>query len=143
MSYGCIIIPMCGSWRRQLPLCRLRFTDSIARPLPGVLAYQPAGSPHIERVRLPYAASCAFFVKVPGLVSPQRYTRLMYFCGMARSGGRSARPCFPASRGKGDNLSLCHFKGRYLRYQLGFQSAAQFLVNVDNGLSLFVIHGSG
>ena len=29
-------------------------------PLPGVLAYQSAGSPHIERVRLPYAAPCAW-----------------------------------------------------------------------------------
>ena len=142
MSYGCIIMPMCGSWRRQFPLCRLRFTDSIARPLPGVLAYQPAGSPHIERVRLPYAAPCAFFVKVPGLVSPQRHTVQMCFCGMARSGGQSARPCFHASSGKGD-LQLRHLKGRDFCYQLGFQSAAQFLVNVDNGLSLFVIHGSG
>ena len=103
--------------------CRLRCADSIARPLPGVLAYQPAGSPHIERVRLPYAAPCAFFVKVPGLVSPQRHTILMYFCGMARSGGRSARPCFPASIGKG-YLLLCHLKGRDFCYQLGFQSAA-------------------
>ena len=81
--------------------CRLRCADNIARPLPGVLAYQPAGSPHIERVRLPYAAPCAFFVKVPGLVSPQRHTVQMCFCGMARSGGRSARPCFHASSGKG------------------------------------------
>ena len=48
-------------------------------PLPRVLAYQPAGSPHIERVRLPYAASYAFFVKVPGLVSPQRHTMKMCF----------------------------------------------------------------
>ena len=135
-------MPMCGSWRRQFPLCRLRFTDSIARPLPGVLAYQPAGSPHIERVRLPYAAPCAFFVKVPGLVSPQRHTMQMCFCGMARSGGRSARPCFHASSGKGD-FRLRHLKGRDFCYQLGFQPAAQFLVNVDNGFSLFVIHGSG
>ena len=56
-------------------------------------------------------------------ISPQRHTMLMYFCGMARSGGRSARPCFPASSGKG-YLSLCHLKGWDFCYQLGFQSAA-------------------
>ena len=73
----------------------LRFADTVSlAPCRGVLAYQPAGSPHIERVRLPYAAPCAFFVKVPGLVSPQRHTMKMYFCGMAGNSGRSARPCF-------------------------------------------------
>ena len=142
MSYGCIIMLMCGSWRRQFPLCRLRFTDSIARPLPGVLAYQPAGSPHIERVRLPYAAPCAFFVKVPGACQPAKthHADVLLRNGKKR---RAVSPpvlsCFQWERG----FRLRYFKGRDFCYQLGFQSAAQFFVNVDNGLSLLVIHGSG
>ena len=102
--------------------CRLRCADSIARPLPGVLAYQPAGSPHIERVRLPYAAPCAFFVKVPGLVSPQRHTMKMYFCGMARNGGRSCPPVLSCPL---FSCLLSHAKGHNLYNQLGFQSAPQ------------------
>lgn len=51
----------------------LRFADNVSlAPCRGVLAYQPAGSPHIERVRLPYAAPCAFFVKVPGACQPAK-----------------------------------------------------------------------
>lgn len=51
----------------------LRFADNVSlAPCRGVLAYQPAGSPHIERVRLPYAAPCAFFVKVLAACQPAK-----------------------------------------------------------------------
>lgn len=105
VSYGCIIIPISGSWRRQFPPCRQRVTEKLARPF-GVVAYQSAGSPYIERVRLPYTASDAFFVKEQGLCQPAKAHR----DDMLLWNGKRKRP--RRGSGKGVLLPLC---GRFLR----------------------------
>lgn len=102
----------------------LRFADTVSlAPCRGSWRVSPQARRTLNVSVCPMLRRALSLSRFLRLVSPQRHTMKMYFCGMARSGGRSARPCFPASSGKG-YLSLCHLKGRDFRYQLGFQSAA-------------------
>ena len=105
--------------------CRLRCADNIARPLPGVLAYQPAGSPHIERVRLPYAAPCAFFVKVLGACQP---AKAHHEDVLLRNGKKQRAVMPPVLSCPLFSCLLSHAKGHNLYNQLGFQSAPQLHV---------------
>ena len=75
--------------------CRLRCANSIACPLPGSWRISPQARRILNVSDCPMLRRALSLSKFLGLVSPQRHTMKMYFCGMARSGGRSCRPCFP------------------------------------------------
>lgn len=132
--------------------CRQRFTDKLARPF-GVMAYQPAGSPYIERVRLPYTAESRFLCQSAGACQPAKTYRV----DMLLWGGKKQRAVCPYARkknprrgsGKGESPFpfadgfLGYFKSKDFCNQLGFQPAPQFLVHAQVRVACFVIHGAG
>ena len=97
----------------------------VSLALLGVLAYQPAGSPHIERVRLPYAAPCAFFVKVLGACQP---AKAHHEDVLLRNGKKRRAVMPPVLSCPLFSCLLSHAKGHNLYNQLGIQSAPQLHV---------------
>ncbi len=98
----------------------LRFADTVSlAPCRGSWRISPQARRTLNVSVCPMLRRALSLSRFLRLVSPQRHTILMYFCGMARSGGGQPARAFLLPV-----LSLCHLKGRDFRYQLGFQSAA-------------------
>ena len=93
----------------------LRFADTVSlAPCRGSWRISPQARRTLNVSVCPMLRRALSLSRFLRLVSPQRHTILMYFCGMARSGGRSARPCFPASSGKGYLWLLFGIKKNYI-----------------------------
>lgn len=119
MSYGCIIIPVYGSWRTSRRLAVYR--------------------------TYPIALCCVirFLCQSTGLVSLQKHTgkdMLLWNDKHKKSPRRGS--------GKGSchippcGLLLGCLKGQNLGNQFCFQTAAQFFINAQMWVACFVIHGS-
>lgn len=82
VSYGCIIIPVYGSWRRQLPDCRLRFADNTARPVWGSWRTSPQAR-RIQNVSdCPMLRDKLSLSKYRGLSARKSTQGKICFCGM-------------------------------------------------------------
>ena len=133
MSYGCIIMPMCGSWRRQFPLCRLRFTDNKSlAPCRGSWRISPQARRTLNVSVCPMLRRALSLSKYRGL-SARKGTP--YRCAFAEwqqtAGGQPAR-----AFGSPLSFPLSNLKGHYRNNQLGFQSAPQFHIKPRVGGSL-------
>ena len=122
MSYECIIVPMCGSWRRQFPLCRLRFTDNMPlAPRRGAWRISPQARRTLNVSVCPMLRRALSLSKFRGL-SARKGTpcRCAFAEWQQKAGGQPARTF-------GSLLSrpLSNLKGHYRNNQLGFQSAPQ------------------
>ena len=143
MSYGCIIIPVYGSWRRQLPDCRLRFADNTARPVWGSWRTSPQAR-RIQNVSdCPMLRDTLSLSKYRGLSARKSTQGKICFCGMISTKKSPRR-----GSGKGSchippcGLLLGCLKGQNLGNQFCFQTAAQFFINAQMWVACFVIHGS-